>query len=350
MLTLNIIIFKIGALTILSFLWAWMWTPVVHHFLVRYRLAKSIRNDGSTPIYTELHKQKEGTPTMGGILIWTTPLLFALFFAYLSMVFDDALIQELNFLSRSQVFLPLGALVASALIGVVDDLLNIKRIGRFSGLRMRHRFALYTIIASIGAWWFYFKLDWDILHVPFFGDFNIGLWYIPFFIFVIVATAFSVNEVDGLDGLAGGTLLAAFAAYGTIALIQGKVDLAAFCAVIIGALLAFLWFNIYPAKFFMGDTGSMSLGVTLGIVAMLTNAALLLPIICLLYVIETGSVIIQKVARKILKKKIFLSTPFHHHLEATGWKEPTIVMRFWVISGVTAAVGVIIVLAERGLY
>lgn len=350
MIPLTVVIFKITFLSILSFLWAWMWTPVVHRLLVRYHLVKRIRDEASAPIYSALHKAKEGTPTMGGVLIWITTLLFALFFAYLAAVIDNPLIDQLTFLTRAQVLLPLGALVASALVGVVDDLLSIKRIGRFNGLRMRHRFLLYTIIASIGAWWFYFKLDWDILHIPFFGDFNIGMWYIPFFIIVIVATAFSVNEADGLDGLAGGTLLAAFASYGAIAFVQGKYDLAAFCAVIIGALLAFLWFNIYPAKFFMGDTGSMSLGVTLGIVAMLTNAALLLPIICFLYLVETGSVIIQSTSKKLFGRKVFLSTPFHHHLEARGWKEPTIVMRFWVIAGVTAVVGIILILAERGLY
>lgn len=351
MLELNIAIFKIAVLSILSFLWAWMWTPVVYRLLIRYKLVKRNRDESSAPIYAALHKAKEGTPTMGGTLVWTTTLLFALFFAYLALVFKNPLIAELNFLSRAQVLLPLGALVASALVGALDDLLNIKRIGPFGGgLHMRHRFLLYTIIACIGAWWFYFKLDWDVLHIPFVGDFNIGLWYIPFFIVVIVATAFSVNEADGLDGLAGGTLLAAFASFGVIAFIQGKGDLAAFCAVIIGALLAFLWFNIYPARFFMGDTGSMSLGVTLGIVAMLTNTALLLPIICLLYVVETGSVIIQVFARKVLKRKLFLSTPFHHHLEARGLREPTIVMRFWLIAVVMSVVGVIIVLAERGLY
>lgn len=347
----NIIIFKITFLTILSFLWAWMWTPVVHRFLVRYRLSKRIRDEASAPIYSSMHKVKEGTPTMGGIIVWTTPFLFALFFAYLALIFRDPVIQQLNFFTRAQVLLPLGALVASALVGAVDDILNIKRLGPFGGgLHMRHRVMLYTIIAGVGAWWFYFKLGWDVLHVPFLGDFNIGILYIPFFIFVIVATAFSVNEADGLDGLAGGTLLAAFASFGAIAFIQGKYDLAAFCAIIIGALLAFLWFNIYPAKFFMGDTGSMSLGVTLGIVAMLTNTALLLPIICFLYVIETGSVIVQTASKKLFKKKLFLSTPFHHHLEARGWKEPTIVMRFWVIAGVTSVVGVILVLIERGLY
>jgi len=162
-----------------------------------------------------------------------------------------------------------------------------------------------------------------------------------------VATAFSVNEIDGLDGLSGGTLLAAFGAYGAIAFAQGKIELAAFCGVIIGALLAFLWFNINPARFFMGDTGAMSLGVTLGIVAMLTNSALFLPIIGFLFVIESLSVIIQVISKKFFGKKVFLSAPIHHHLEAKGWPEPKIVMRFWIISAVMAVVGVILFLIDK---
>ena len=171
---------------------------------------------------------------------------------------------------------------------------------------------------------------------------------IPIFIFIIVATAFSVNEIDGLDGLAGGTLLSAFAAYGAIAFLQGHYNLATFCGVIVGSLLAFLWFNIHPARFFMGDTGAMSLGVTLGIVAMLTNSALLLPIIGCLFVLESLSVIIQVLSKKLRGKKVFLSAPLHHHLEAIGWPEPKIVMRFWVISAVAAATGLIIALIDRG--
>jgi len=155
-----------------------------------------------------------------------------------------------------------------------------------------------------------------------------------------------VNEIDGLDGLAGGTLLAAFVAYGAIAFVQGRLDLATFCAVIAGSLLAFLWFNIPPARFFMGDTGAMSLGVTLGIVAMLTNTALILPIIGLLFVLESGSVILQLLSKKIRKKKIFLSSPFHHHLEAIGWPEQKIVMRFWVIAAVMAVLGVVFYLVQ----
>lgn len=349
---ISLAVFKVSFLTIFSFLFALLWTPILSKFLLTYKLGKQIRDEKAAPIFSKLHSKKAGTPTMGGLLIWVTVLLFALGFYYLAAFFpQNNFLQNLNFLSRSQVLLPLGALVASALVGAVDDILNVKRIGPFGGgLNMRHRIILYTLIALVGAWWFYFKLNWDMLHVPFVGDFNIGWWYIPFFLFVIIGTAFSVNEIDGLDGLAGGTLLTAFGAFGAIAFIEGKYDLAAFCSVIIGALLAFLWFNIYPAKFIMGDTGSMSLGVTLGMVALLTNSALLLPIIGLLFVIESLSVIIQVTSKKLRKKKVFISSPIHHHLEAKGWSEPTIVMRFWVISGVMAVVGVIMTLIDRGIY
>ncbi|NCQ16399.1 phospho-N-acetylmuramoyl-pentapeptide-transferase, partial [Candidatus Falkowbacteria bacterium] len=171
--------------------------------------------------------------------------------------------------------------------------------------------------------------------------------YLLVFIFVLVATAFSVNETDGLDGLAGGILLICFAAYAVIAFSVGKYDLAAFCGVISGALLAFLWFNINPARFFMGDTGAMSLGITLGVIAMLTNTALILPLIGLVFVIESVSVILQQLSKKIRGKKIFLSSPIHHHLEAIGWPEPKIVMRFWVIGGVSAAVGLVVFLLDK---
>lgn len=348
---INFEVFKVMIFATLSFVVAWSWLPLLYALLRKYRLGKTIRDSAHAPIFAELHKEKEGTLTMGGILIWATTFFLALGAYYLSVFIPIDFFQKLNFLTRAQVLLPLGALVASALVGAVDDYYNVRKLGpRGGGLSMRHRLMLYTGIAIIGAWWFYYKLGWDVLHIPFMGDVNIGWWYIPFFIFIIVATSFSVNEIDGLDGLAGGTLLSAFGAFGAIAFIQGRYDLATFCAVIIGALLAFLWFNIYPAKFMMGDTGAMSLGVTLGIVALLTNSALLLPVIGLLFVLESGSVIIQLFSKKFLGRKVFLSAPIHHHLEARGWKEPTIVMRFWVISGITAVVGIIITLVERGLY
>lgn len=334
-------------LAALAFIVSFALTPIWTHFLIKYRLGKQIRLEGA-PIYNNLHRQKEGTPTMGGLLIWLTVAILALLFWGLSRLGVDHSIGKLNFLNRSQTLLPLGVLIASALVGLADDLLGVFRIGpKGGGLRLRHRLFVYAIIAAIGAWWFYYKLDWSLVHVPFVGNFDVGLWYIPIFIFILVATAFSVNETDGLDGLAGGTLLTAFGAYGVIAYAQGHYDLAAFCGVILGALLAFLWFNIFPARFFMGDTGAMSLGITLAIIAMLTNHFLLLPFIGFILVIESVSVIIQFLSKKLRGKKVFISSPIHHHLEAKGWPEAKITMRFWIISWVMAALGLILAFLDR---
>lgn len=335
-------------LTALSFALTFAFTPLWVHFLTKYRLGKQIRSEGA-PVFNHLHQKKEGTPTMGGLLIWLSTLILALVFWGLSAMGVDHIIGELNFLNRSQTLLPLGALVASALVGLADDLLGVFRIGpKGGGLKMRHRLLIYTAIASFGAWWFFAKLDWSVVHIPFVGNFDIGWWYIPIFIFILVATSFSVNETDGLDGLAGGALMTAFGAYGVIAYAQGHYDLAAFCGVILGALLAFLWFNINPAKFFMGDTGAMSLGITLGIIAMLTNQFLLLPIIGVILVAESASVIIQMISKKLRGgKKIFISAPLHHHLEAKGWPESQITMRFWIISFMAAAVGLIVTFLDR---
>lgn len=341
-------VIKVFFLTALAFLAAIAWMPLLLRLLVRYRLGKQIRDEKSAPIFSSLHRGKSGTPTMGGIVVWGTVLFLALLFFILGILFDG-FFSTMNFLTRRETLLPLGALVASALVGFVDDLYNVKRIGAHGGgLRMRARLLIYAVIAAVGAWWFFFKLDWDTLRIPFVGAVQIGWWYIPIFIFIIVATAFSVNETDGLDGLAGGTLLAAFAAYGAIAFSQGKIDLAVFCGVIVGALFAFLWQNIYPARVFMGDTGAMSLGVTLGIVAMLTNSVLLLPVIGSIFVFESLSVIVQMVSKRFWKRKVFLSAPVHHHLQAIGWPEPQIVMRFWVIAAVSAVVGLILSFLDRG--
>jgi len=314
-------------------------------------MGKQIRNNGKTPIYSKLHAHKSGTPTMGGILVWLTVLILALVFYYLGKFLPWEIFKQLNFLSRSQTLLPLGALVATALIGLFDDWLDVRGKGILGGggLRVKHRLLIYTIIAAIGAWWFYFKLDWDVFHVPFLGDYQLGWPYVLIFILVLVATAFSVNETDGLDGLAGGVLLICFVAFGVIAFSTGKYDLAAFCGVIAGALLAFLWFNIAPARFIMGDTGAMSLGITLGVITMLTNSALILPIIGWVFVIESGSVILQLLSKKIRGKKIFISSPIHHHFEALGWPETKIVMRFWVIAGLSAAIGLMVFLLDKNI-
>ena len=350
-MNLNLAIIKIFSLTFISFLVAMVWTPILTHFLYKYKLGKQIRDSVKSPIFSSLHQKKSGTPTMGGILIWVTVLVISVFTYYLSIWFDSYF-SFLNFLNRSQTLLPLGCLVATALVGLVDDYLNVRKIGPYGGgLSVKYRLLVYTIIATVAAFWFYFRLDWDLVRVPFIGNFNIGWWFIPFVIFVIVATAFSVNEIDGLDGLAGGTLLIAYLSFAIIAFFQGKYDLAAFCGVIIGSLLAFLWFNIIPARFFMGDTGAMSLGVTLALISILTNSVLLLPIIGILFVVESLSVIIQVTSKKLRQgKKVFLSAPIHHHFEAIGWPEAKVVMRFWVIAGVASIIGLVIFLLDIGAW
>lgn len=342
-------IIRIFFLATVSFTIAFLCAPILIRFLKAHKLGKQIRDDITAPIFNALHKNKVGTPTMGGILIWGTTAIVIGLTWFLSRV-DGPFFDALNFLSRPQTYLPLGALLAAAGVGLIDDIFNIRKIGPDGGgVRFRHRLILYTIIATMGALWFYFKLDWDVLHIPFVGTFSLGVWYIPVFIFIIVATGFSVNQTDGLDGLAGGVLLSAFAAYAAIAFVLGRYDLAAFLAVVIGALTVFLWFNVFPAKFFMGDTGSMSLGVLLGVVAMLTNYPLLLPVIGIILLIEAASTLMQIGSKKLLGKKIFIISPIHHHLEAKGWPEPNVVLRLWLISGLGAMVGVILMLLDRGI-
>ena len=233
---------------------------------------------------------------------------------------------------------------------MVDDYINVRGfIPKVGGITVKWKLVIYTAIALIGALWFYFKLGFDIIHVPFLGNYYIGWLYIPFFVLVVVATTFSVNEIDGLDGLAGGATLPALASYAVISLVLGRIDLATFIMVIVGALLAFLWINIPPAKAFMGDTGAMALGIVLGVVAMLTNYSLLLPIFGFTLVMESLSVIIQKISKKFFHKKVWISTPIHQHFQAKGMAEHTITMKFWIVSFMSAMIGLVIFFLDRNL-
>ncbi len=351
-------VLKIMLTGMIAFIIAFLITPIWTHFLYKYKFGIKIKNNGvqgdQLQYVNTLHADKSGTPTMGGVIVWMS--IFVLIFAseYLfpifAQLFDKGFIARLDFFSRQQTYLPLFALVTTGVLGLFDDVMSVRGWGsnKGGGMRFAVRFWWLFGISALGAWWFYSKLGWDIIHIPAIGDFGIGLWYIPLFIGVILFMAFSSNETDGLDGLNAGILMMAFSAFTIIAFSQNKIDLASFCMAISGALLAFLWFNVYPARFFMGDTGAISLGATLGVVAMLTDSVAVLFIIVFIYVLESGSALLQIISKKFFKRKIFLAAPIHHHFEAMGWPEPKVTMRAWIFTAVMVVLGLIIGLIGMG--
>ncbi len=327
---------------VISFGIAMLLTPLVSKLLQKFRLYKVIREnsiDGkAAEIFRALHLKKEGTPTMGGMLIWGVTFLVV----FISPLFQALGLTRFSLLERKETYLPLFTLGLTAALGAIDDFLNVRGIGSGKGIAAKWKTAWLILFSLLGGLWFHFKLGYDLIHIPGFKDVPIGGWYVALFMFIIIASANAVNITDGLDGLAGGLLVIAFAAFAVIAYLQGLLILAAFCAIIVGASLAFLWFNIPPALFFMGDTGALALGATLGVIAMLTNSVLILPFIAFVFVIETLSVIIQLVSKKFRGKKVFLVAPLHHHYEAKGWPEGKVVMRFWILGGFMATLGVIL--------
>ncbi len=342
---------RVIAVMVMAFVFALAFTPLLLDFLKKLNIRKQIRTSDTAPIFSSLHQGKEGTPTMGGIVVWGTVLGLALTLWILDVLFDGGF-TYFNFVDRAQTYLPLAALTIAALLGLFDDVIGVLKIGpKGGGLTVSKKILIYLCLSAVGAWWFYSPniLDWHELWVPFFGKFDVGAWYIPIFMFIITASAFSANETDGLDGLFGGVSLFAFGALTTVSFALGRFDLATMGGAIVGALLAFLWFNIHPAKFFMGDTGSMALGITLGVIAMLTNTALILPFFLIIPVIESASVILQVTSKKLRGRKIFLSTPIHHHFEALGWPESQITMRFWIISIVSVGIGLALFFIDKFL-
>ena len=323
-------------LSVIAFVFAMFLTPLYTFFAYRYRFWKTQRTNAVTgdklQVFNELHKAKirRNIPTMAGVIAVVSITIVTLLFN----------------LDRAQTWLPLAALLGGAAVGAIDDYLNVFGKNRKdAGLRSGVKFLLIIALGVALGWFFYAKLDVSALHVPFYGDLALGWMIIPLFAFAVVATGNAVNISDGLDGLAGGLLAISFVTFGGIALLQGSVLLAGFCFTVVGALLSYLWFNIYPARFFMGDIGSFAYGVTLGVVAMLTDTLLLLPVIGLLFVIEAGSSLLQITSKKLFGRKIFISAPIHHHLEASGWPETKVTMRFWVIACVMAFVGFMLALA-----
>jgi phospho-N-acetylmuramoyl-pentapeptide-transferase len=325
----------ISTLSVVAFAIAMFLTPIYTFFAYRYKFWKKQRTTSTTgealEVFTKLHanKFKRNIPTMAGII---------------SVVSITIVTLALN-LDRGQTWLPLAALVAGGAVGMLDDLINIrgKNLG-VAGLRSSFKFTMIVGISLALGWFFFAKLGFVSIHVPFLGDWYLGWIIVPLFAFAVTATSNAVNISDGLDGLAGGLLTASYGAFGAIALLQGQAMLAGFCFTVLGALLSYLWFNIYPARFFMGDVGSFALGTSLGVVAMLTNTLVLLPVIGALFVVEAGSSLLQITSKKLFHRKIFISAPIHHHLEAKGWPETKVTMRFWVIGFIAAFIGVLLAL------
>lgn len=301
--------------------------------------------------FQKIHDAKAelSTPRTGGMVVWLS-VLVTLFILLLVNIFNNSVLTEkLYFISRGQTLLPLFTLIVASLIGLGDDFIQIFGRGKWKTDPMILRFIKVSIIMLLGliiGWWFYSKLGISSLYIPNFGFVDLGLMFIPFFILVMVSV-WSSSVIDGIDGLSGGVMAAIFAAYTFISFFHGQIDLAAFCAVITGGILAFLWFNIPPARFYMGETGMMGLTVTLAVIAFLTDTVLLLPIIAFPLFITSLSDVIQMASRKFRNgKKVFLFAPLHHHFEALGWPKYKVVMRYWVVGIVTSIIGVILSLVS----
>jgi phospho-N-acetylmuramoyl-pentapeptide-transferase len=346
-LTINIVkVFGLGAM---SFIAAFLWTPFLTNILYKYKLwRKDVRTksiDGKELEYFQkFHAEGEThTPRFGGMLIWITTLVFAGGFYLISILFDSFWAGKFNFLSRGQTWIPLFTLVAASVIGFIDDFLQVRGKGGYiaGGLPLNRRILAVFLIGLVGAWWFYEKLERSSIFIPLVGDIDIGILYPIIFIITMIAT-YSGGVIDGIDGLAGGVFAGMFGAFGAIALFEGQIDLATFCAVILGSLLAFLWYNIPPARFYFGETGILGLTTTLSVVAFLTDSLVVLPIIGFLLVAESASVILQLIWKKWKKRKLFLAAPIHHHFEAKGWPPYKVTMRFWVIGTVMAIIGLVI--------
>jgi phospho-N-acetylmuramoyl-pentapeptide-transferase len=356
---MEINIIKVILPSVIAFIVGIFFTPLLTKYLYKYKMwkkkVKTVSIDGGgTPIFNSLHAEREvSTPRMGGIVIWVSVLITTVGFWLLAHIFDGTF-SKLDFLSRDQTWIPLSVLILGALVGLIDDILEIKGTGGnyAGGLSLKKRLFFVGIISLLISFWFYFKLEVSAISIPFLGSVAVGWLFIPIFV-LITLFIYSGGVIDGIDGLAGGVFASIFSAYAGIAFFQNQINLAAFCTVVVGAILAFLWYNIAPARFYMSETGSMALTITLAIVAFMTDSMgdgrgiAVLPVIALPLIITSLSVIAQIISKKFRGgKKIFLVAPVHHHFEAIGWPAYKVTMRYWVVSIVCAIFGVILALIK----
>lgn len=350
---MEITIIKVLAPTTIAFVVGILITPIISHYLYHFKMWKKKSGKGvgygggKTPIFDKLHKERDtATPRMGGIVIWASVVITMMFIWILQYIFPGTLLGSLDFFSRSQTWLPVAALLVGAVVGFIDDLLVARGTGKHfaGGLPLSQRLIVVGVTALFSGWWFYQKLDVSSISFFGFGDIELGVLFIPFFL-IVALLIYASSVIDGIDGLSGGTFMFIFTAYAGIAVYQSQIDLAAFCATVVGGILAFLWFNVPPARFYMTETGMMALTMSLTIVAFMTDTlgggegVSVLPIIGILLVFTVFSDILQLFSKKIRGKKIFLIAPLHHHFEAAGWPAEKVTMRYWILGFVFAIIG-----------
>lgn len=328
---------RILLLGMLGFCISMLLTPIYTFFAYKYKWWKLSRSHSTTGEALKViakFRIKRTVPLMAGLVIVASTTIVTFAFN----------------LDRGQTWLPLAALIGGGAVGLIDDIINILgKGGNVAGLRAPMKFGMITAVAAAAAWFFYFKLGYHTIQIPFSGDISVGWLLIPLFILVVVSAGNAVNISDGMDGLAGGLLINAYGAFGFIAALQGNFGIAAFCITIVGTLCSYVWFNIPPARFFMGDVGSFSLGTALGVVAMLTDTLILLPVIGFVFVMEAGSSLLQILSKRIFHRRIFIAAPIHHHFEAKEWPKTKVTMRFWLLGIMCAMVGITLALAG-GMY
>lgn len=336
---------------ILSFCITFLIMPIGIRLLKKYKIGKQIRDEaliGKAEEFARLHGAKTGTPTMWGVMILLSMgimIWISLMIQQMSQYFGDFFGGGFKYSlwNRQETYIAIFTLFSVGGIGLIDDYMNVREIWRTKGLSARVKMILLSIFGLISAWWFYSKLWYHSVYIPLIGSYQLSYLYIPFFVFVFVALANSVNFTDWLDGLAGGLLLFGYSVYACITYVHGLLILTAFCLIIVWALIAFLWFNIHPAKVFMGDVWSLSLWSVLAIIAFMTDTLFALAVVSAIFIFEALSVVIQILSKRLRNgKKVFRIAPFHHHLEAIGWKEETIVMRLWLIGMIIAVAGLIV--------
>ncbi len=343
---------KIFLPSVISFIVGILITPIATHYFYKYKMWRRVSRNDNLPekevtAFSKIHDcdAEVSTPRTGGMIIWVSVILTLAIVGLIDYLFVNNVSDKMYFISRSQTLLPFFTLIMASLIGLGDDFLQIFGKGKWATDPIVLRYIKVGIILLLGliiSLWFYYKLGVSELYIPWYGFINLGYFFIPFFIFIMLSM-WSTSVIDGVDGLSGGVLASIFTAYTLIAFFNSQIDIATFCAVITGGILAFLWFNIPPARFYMGETGMIGLTVTLSVIAFLTDTVLLLPIIAFPLFITSLSDVIQIGSRKFRNgKKVFLFAPLHHHFEALGWPKYKVTMRYWIVSIITAILGVIV--------